>query len=81
MDWTPIVDLLWTRPAESSDLDAVLDDAIVEAAWKRRVYPKRILPHVVHSLKAERKLMVGWRRRRRQQEGRTTGPAGPASKK
>lgn len=46
-------------PAESTDLDDVLDDAIVEAAWKRRVYPKRILPHVVHSLKAERKLMVG----------------------
>lgn len=46
-------------PAESSDLDVVLDDTIVEAAWKRRVYPKRILTHVVHTLKAERKLLVG----------------------
>lgn len=46
-------------PAESTDLDVLLDDAIVEAAWKRRVYPKRILEHVVHSLRAERKLMVG----------------------
>lgn len=49
-------------PAESSDLDVLLDDTIVEAAWKRRVYPKRILPHVVHSLRAERKLMVGLER-------------------
>ncbi|XP_011610120.2 kinetochore-associated protein NSL1 homolog isoform X1 [Takifugu rubripes] len=42
---------------EATDLDVLLDDTIVEAAWKRRVYPKRILPHVVHSLKAERKLL------------------------
>lgn len=49
----------WEEAAdeESTDLDVVLDDTIVEAAWKRRVYPKRILPHVVHSLRAERKLM------------------------
>lgn len=46
-------------PAESTDLDVLLDDAIVEAAWKRRVYPKRVLEHVVHSLRAERRLMVG----------------------
>lgn len=46
-------------PAESTDLDIILDDAIVEAARKRCIYPKRILPHVVHAFKAERKLMVG----------------------
>ncbi|CAF89539.1 unnamed protein product [Tetraodon nigroviridis] len=49
----------WEEAAdgESSDLDVVLDDAIVEAAWKRRVYPRRVLPHAVRSLKAERKLL------------------------
>lgn len=72
-------------PAESTDLDVVLDDTIVEAAWKRRVYPKRILPHVVHSLRAERKLMVGSERlpdllRQYRLKGRTTGPTGPESK-
>lgn len=72
-------------PAESTDLDVVLDDTIVEAAWKRRVYPKRILPHVVHSLRAERKLMVGSERlpdllRQYRLKERTTGPTGPGSK-
>lgn len=59
--WIHIYVLLLSllSPAESSDLDVVLDDTIVEAAWKRRVYPKRILTHVVHTLKAERKLLVG----------------------
>ncbi|XP_068564412.1 kinetochore-associated protein NSL1 homolog [Cebidichthys violaceus] len=38
------------------DLESVLDDAIVETARRRRAYPKKILPHVVHSLRAERKL-------------------------
>ncbi|TNN39200.1 Kinetochore-associated protein NSL1 [Liparis tanakae] len=39
------------------DLESLLDDAVVEAARRRRAYPKKILPHVVHALKAERKLM------------------------
>lgn len=47
---------------EAVDLEAALDETIVETTWKRRTYPKRILPHVVHTLKAERKLMVGVRR-------------------
>lgn len=54
----PTGSLLRSLPSESSDLDVVLDDAIVEAAWKRRVYPRRVLPHAVRSLKAERKLLV-----------------------
>lgn len=50
-----------TRSAEDDgvDLESLLDDTIVETTWRRRVYPRRILPHVVHSLKAERKLVVG----------------------
>lgn len=44
---------------EAADLKSLLDDTIVETTWKRRAYPIKILPHVVHSLKAERKLMVG----------------------
>lgn len=47
---------------EAVDLEATLDETIVETTWKRRTYPKQILPHVVHALKAERKLMVGVRR-------------------
>ncbi|XP_034755289.1 kinetochore-associated protein NSL1 homolog [Etheostoma cragini] len=45
--------------AEDEDLNLqnLLDDAIVETARRRRKYPKQILPHVVHSLKAERKVM------------------------
>ncbi|XP_053193541.1 kinetochore-associated protein NSL1 homolog [Scomber japonicus] len=42
---------------EADDLDSQLDDTIVEATRKRRTYPKKILLHAVHSLKAERKLM------------------------
>lgn len=42
---------------EAMDLESLLDDTIVEATRRRRTYPKKILPHVVHSLKAERKLM------------------------
>ncbi|KAF7656084.1 hypothetical protein LDENG_00046410 [Lucifuga dentata] len=42
---------------EAIDLENLLDDTIVDTAWRRRTYPKQILPHVVHSLKAERKLM------------------------
>lgn len=44
---------------EADDLESMLDDTIVETARRRRAYPGRILPHVVHSLKAERKIMVG----------------------
>lgn len=44
---------------ETVELDALLDDAAVETTWRRRAFPKRILPHVVRSLKAERALMVG----------------------
>lgn len=42
---------------ECASLDDLLDDSIVETARKRRKYPLEILPHVVRSLKAERKLM------------------------
>ncbi|XP_039980426.1 kinetochore-associated protein NSL1 homolog [Xiphias gladius] len=42
---------------EAVDLESVLDDTIVETTRRRRTYPRQILPHVVHSLKAERKLM------------------------
>ncbi|XP_037305415.2 kinetochore-associated protein NSL1 homolog [Pungitius pungitius] len=42
---------------EAMDLESLLDDTIVEAARRRRAYPKKILPHVVHSLRAERSLM------------------------
>ncbi|XP_034018670.1 kinetochore-associated protein NSL1 homolog [Thalassophryne amazonica] len=43
---------------ESVDLESLLDDTIVETSRRRRTYPRKILPHVVHSLKAERKLMT-----------------------
>ncbi|XP_071323928.1 kinetochore-associated protein NSL1 homolog [Trachinotus anak] len=42
---------------EDADLESLLDDTIVETTRRRRTYPRQILPHVVHSLKAERKLM------------------------
>nr|XP_020442268.1 kinetochore-associated protein NSL1 homolog [Monopterus albus] len=42
---------------EPPDLDVLLDDTIVETTRRRCAYPRKILPHVVHSLKAERKLM------------------------
>ncbi|KAK5852596.1 hypothetical protein PBY51_006448 [Eleginops maclovinus] len=42
---------------EAQDLGNLLDDTIVETTRRRCSYPKKILPHVVHSLKAERKLM------------------------
>ncbi|XP_040920476.1 kinetochore-associated protein NSL1 homolog [Toxotes jaculatrix] len=42
---------------EAVDLESLLDDTIVETTRRRRTYPRQILPHVVHSLKAERKLM------------------------
>ncbi|XP_029352584.1 kinetochore-associated protein NSL1 homolog isoform X2 [Echeneis naucrates] len=40
-----------------ADLDSLLDDTIVETSRRRRKFPRQILPHVVHSLKTERKLM------------------------
>ncbi|KAM7395932.1 hypothetical protein PAMA_007282 [Pampus argenteus] len=42
---------------EAVDLESLLDDAIVETTTRRRTYPRKILPHVVHCLKAQRKLM------------------------
>ncbi|CAK6979353.1 kinetochore-associated protein NSL1 homolog [Scomber scombrus] len=42
---------------EADDLESQLDDNIVEATRRRRAYPKKILRHAVHSLKADRKLM------------------------
>lgn len=43
---------------EVLDVEGVLDNTIVETTWKRRTHPKQILPHVIHSLKAERRIMV-----------------------
>ncbi|XP_028996280.1 kinetochore-associated protein NSL1 homolog [Betta splendens] len=42
---------------EALDLESLLDDTIVETTRRRRTFPKRILPHVVHSIKAEHRLM------------------------
>ncbi|XP_029017362.1 uncharacterized protein LOC114861863 [Betta splendens] len=42
---------------EAFDLESLLDDTILETTRRRRTFPKRILPHVVHSIKAERRLM------------------------
>ncbi|XP_060763616.1 kinetochore-associated protein NSL1 homolog isoform X1 [Neoarius graeffei] len=42
---------------ECSIMDDLLDEKIVQTSWKRSVYPKKILPYFVRSLKAERKLM------------------------
>ncbi|KAM4521431.1 kinetochore-associated protein NSL1 homolog [Odontesthes bonariensis] len=42
---------------EAVDLDSLLDDTIVETTRRRRTYPGKILPHVVHALRAERKIM------------------------
>ncbi|XP_051952530.1 kinetochore-associated protein NSL1 homolog [Xyrauchen texanus] len=40
-----------------SKVNDLLDEKIVETAWKRSSYPKQIRNQVVRSLKAERKLM------------------------
>ncbi|XP_069581207.1 kinetochore-associated protein NSL1 homolog [Brachyistius frenatus] len=42
---------------EGGDLESILDDAIVEATRRRRTFPRRILSHVVHGLKAERRIL------------------------
>ncbi|KAM4633994.1 kinetochore-associated protein NSL1 homolog [Polymixia lowei] len=42
---------------EATALENLLDDTIVETTRRRRRYPREILPHVVRSLKQERKLM------------------------
>ncbi|KAK3506757.1 hypothetical protein QTP70_023922 [Hemibagrus guttatus] len=42
---------------ECSTMDDLLDEKIVQTSWKRSIYPKKILPYFVRSLKAERKLM------------------------
>lgn len=43
---------------DCSMVDDLLDEKIVQTSWKRSVYPKKILPYFVRSLKAERKLLV-----------------------
>ncbi|XP_062857268.1 kinetochore-associated protein NSL1 homolog [Trichomycterus rosablanca] len=45
------------QDSECNTLDDLLDEKIVQTTWKRSAYPKKILPYVVRSLKAERKLM------------------------
>lgn len=42
---------------ERLTMDDILDEKIVETTRKRSSYPKKIVPFVVRSLKAERKLM------------------------
>ncbi|XP_013886089.1 kinetochore-associated protein NSL1 homolog [Austrofundulus limnaeus] len=42
--------------ADTNHLE-ILDDTIVETTSRRSTYPKKILPYVVHALKAERKIM------------------------
>ncbi|CAI5684592.1 unnamed protein product [Oreochromis niloticus] len=42
---------------EAVDLESLLDDTVVETTRRRRTFPKKILPHVVHALRAERKIM------------------------
>ncbi|KAL7887852.1 hypothetical protein AOLI_G00028260 [Acnodon oligacanthus] len=56
--------LPWEEAAEEDGddcefgaLDDMLDEKIVQTTRKRSLYPKKILPYVVRSLKAERKLM------------------------
>ncbi|XP_072218327.1 kinetochore-associated protein NSL1 homolog isoform X2 [Leuresthes tenuis] len=53
---------------EAVDLDSLLDDTIVETTRRRRTYPRKILPHVVHALKAERKIMGLYERAVKPQE-------------
>ncbi|XP_068199350.1 kinetochore-associated protein NSL1 homolog isoform X3 [Antennarius striatus] len=48
----------WDEAPDVEELESLLDDAIVDTSWRRRCYPRQILPHVIHALKAERKLMV-----------------------
>ncbi|CAJ1077662.1 kinetochore-associated protein NSL1 homolog [Xyrichtys novacula] len=43
--------------SEALDLESLLDDTIVETTRRRSTYPRKILPHVLHALKAERKLL------------------------
>ncbi|XP_066560130.1 kinetochore-associated protein NSL1 homolog [Amia ocellicauda] len=43
--------------ADSKSLDDLLDENILETAMKRSHCPKKILPYVVRSLKAEREIM------------------------
>ncbi|KAI4889814.1 hypothetical protein NFI96_032468, partial [Prochilodus magdalenae] len=56
--------LSWEEAAEEDGedyefgaLDDMLDEKIIQTTRKRSIYPKKILPYVVRSLKAERKLM------------------------
>uniref|UniRef100_A0A3Q2G5G1 Uncharacterized protein n=1 Tax=Cyprinodon variegatus TaxID=28743 RepID=A0A3Q2G5G1_CYPVA len=54
--WDDAPDL---QDEEDLDLESLLDDTILETTKRRRLYPRRILPHVVQALKAERKILVG----------------------
>ncbi|XP_056150655.1 kinetochore-associated protein NSL1 homolog [Lampris incognitus] len=52
----------WEEAPDDEDdsvlaLECLLDDTIVETTRRRRQCPREILPHLVHALKAERKLM------------------------
>ncbi|XP_051511317.1 kinetochore-associated protein NSL1 homolog [Myxocyprinus asiaticus] len=55
--------LSWDETSEDycadyeSEITDLLDEKIVETAWKRSSYPKQIRNQVVRSLRAERKLM------------------------
>ncbi|XP_068610081.1 kinetochore-associated protein NSL1 homolog isoform X2 [Brachionichthys hirsutus] len=49
----------WEEAPDVEELESLLDDAIVDTTCRRRSYPKYILPHVIHTLKAKRKLMYG----------------------
>lgn len=55
--------LSWDEASEDycedngSKLNDIMDEKIVETAWKRSSYPKQIRNQVVRSLRAERKLM------------------------
>ncbi|XP_015259363.1 PREDICTED: kinetochore-associated protein NSL1 homolog [Cyprinodon variegatus] len=52
--WDDAPDL---QDEEDLDLESLLDDTILETTKRRRLYPRRILPHVVQALKAERKIL------------------------
>ncbi|XP_046878201.1 kinetochore-associated protein NSL1 homolog [Hypomesus transpacificus] len=47
----------WEDALDDGENDNLLDESIVETARRRREYPQAIVPYVVRTLKAERKLM------------------------
>ncbi|XP_061099314.1 kinetochore-associated protein NSL1 homolog isoform X2 [Conger conger] len=54
--------------ADCKTLDDLLDENILETTLKRSSYPKKILPYVVRSLKAERELMSSYKQAVKPQE-------------